>query len=187
MKLRFLTVAGTLLFAVLVIFFLLIYPPRQRAIISPRQTLQIKNTWQLIDIWRQKGAKGRTALVFMRDLNWKTAQELTTASSYIDQALRLGIIRNACIVLSDSGFSTLHYSLAKKQQDSPLMTTKEGVAILYEAGRLDVIPLSKFVPPKEEPLLVLEPAAFTPQEWQNINRMLNSGQLSSDLLIILGL
>lgn len=185
MNQRFLTLAGALLFTVLVILFLLIYPPRQRSIISPRQIMQIKNTGQLVDIWNKKGAKGRTTLLFMRDLNGETAQELTVVNNYVDQALRLGIIRKGCLVTPDSHFKQFYQTLFSRALPSPILVTDEGFAMLYEAGRLDVIPLSKFVPPKEEPLLVFEPASFTPLEWQNINRMLNTGQLSSDFIAII--
>lgn len=148
--------------------------------------MQIKNIEQLAAIWSLKGAKGRNLLLFTRTLNGKTEQELQLENNYIDRALRLGIIRSACMVVSDSELPSIYRSLANKQMLYPLMTTKNGFALLYEAGRLDVIPLSEFIPPQEKPLLVFEPAAFTQVELQNINRMFNSGQLSSDFLTILG-
>lgn len=186
MKQRFITLGGILLFAVSVIVFLVAYPPQQRTFISPRQIMQINNTEQLVDIWSFKGAKGRNVLLFTRNLNGKAKQVPTFENNYIDRALRSGIIRSACMVVSDTEFSAMYRSLYNKQLPSPIMTTQTGFALLYEAGRLDVIPLSKFIPPKEVPLIVFEPAAFTQGELQNINRMFDTGQLSSDLLIILG-
>lgn len=186
MKQRFITLGGILLFAVSVIVLLVAYPPQQRTFISPRQIMQINNTEQLVDIWSFKEAKGRNVLLFTRNLNGKGELSPTFENSYIDRALQRGIIRSACMVVSDIEFPAMYRLLANKQLRSPLMTTKNGVAMLYEAGRLDIIPLSKFIPPKEVPLIVFEPAAFTQGELQNINRMFNTGQLSSDLLIILG-
>lgn len=186
MKRRTLTLSSILLFAVSVIVFLATYPPQQRTFISPRQTMRINNTDQLVDIWSFKGAKGRSVLLFTRNLNGKAEPAPTLENSYIDRALRRGIIRSACMVVSDSEFSAMYISLFNKQLPSPIMTTQTGFALLYEAGRVDVIPLSKFIPPEEEPLIVFEPAAFTQGELQHINRMFNTGQLSSDLLTILG-
>lgn len=155
-----------------------------RVFVDPPQRESVQNTHAIVEKWAHRGIKGRIAVIMTRTFSGDPTLETTLDNMYLGQALQLGILRKAYMVVPDSQFPKFYSSVSLMKTPSPLKATTDGFALFFESGRIDVIPISKFIPPKESVVIVLD-AGLSHDTLAPLLLLLDTGQLSSDLIVTL--
>lgn len=177
----------TLFFGTLVWVFT--YGPANRTFVVPHKAVEVRSTRELDGLWRKSGVHGRIAVIFGVHLNGVFQHSQIPGNDYLDGAMRHGIVRTAYFIVPDADYS--HFVseiMADRALLSPPMKTDTGDLLLHEAGRVYIIPFSKYVPDPgaEKVLVVIEPAVWAQQEQLRIDGLIKSGQLASDLTVFVG-
>ncbi|TAN38696.1 MAG: hypothetical protein EPN25_13310 [Nitrospirae bacterium] len=158
----------------------------------PAKTVTLHSAQEVNDLWHSSGVHGRRAVIFTRHLNKIFSPVLINAFpeiNYLETAMRHGIVRTAHYIVPDRIWLEVYEEiLANTVLVIPPKKTAVGFLLLHERGDIHVVPFSEYIPDheREKALVVIEPAAWTPQEQSRINGFIRSGQLTSDLTVIIG-
>lgn len=178
---RVLTLAViTLVFAATVIF-LNQYGPAQRSFASPPAVLLAESTAQIARAWETTGVKGRIAICFTRYLNAVEAKE-STDFKVTEISMEKGVLRKVFHIPPDASWPEISGALSKRYDMRP---TTDGFVGIFNYGRVYITPLSRFSGVTEKALVIIEPKVWTNRELIQIAEKLKSGDISSDLVIII--
>ena len=174
-----------LFFVVLIGTFL--YGPTRRIFAEQSRTVTVWSAGEIDDLWHASRVHGRVAVLFTRHLNNQFSGMAFPEIDYLDTAMRQGIVRKAYYVVPDEFWKQVDIETRgwREYIVEPIVT-ECGLLILHEGGRIHVLPLSKYIPEQEKSLVVYEPAIWTQQERNRIEGFIRSGQLATDLSIIVG-
>jgi hypothetical protein len=109
---------------------------------------------------------------------------MNTSDEYLELALRHGIVRAGYQVVPDSAWQQVYAAHHARQMPTPPRISDSKIALLLEAGRVQIMPLSHFWPFTEKALVVMEPAAWSPDERSRILGLLQSGRLATDFIVL---
>lgn len=189
MPFRSATIAAIMLFFFSILIGAFAYGPAKRTFVIPSKTVTVRSASELNDLWHSSGVHGRIAVIFTRHLNHQFSGMTFPETDYVDKAMRHGIVRKAYFVVPDSAWKNvvIEYRGRLEYIVEPIVTDT-GFMILHEGGRIHVMPLSKYIPElgQEKALVVIEPSVWTQQEQARIDGFIRSGQLASDLIVIVG-
>ena len=164
------------------------YGPSKRRYIIPDRTVTVHTAAELDALWHSAGAHGRIAVLFARYLPKKSDGFFFPEIDYLDIAMNHGIVRTAYYVVPDRAWvEAVADNLANPSLIVQPKITDTGYMLLHEGGRIHVVPLSKFIPEQEQEkaLVVIDPALWTEQEQSRINGFIRSGQLTTDLVVVI--
>lgn len=188
MPFRSVCIAAIILFFFSILGGTFFYGPARRTFVVPDKIVAVRSAPELDDLWHASGVRGRIAVLFTRHLNHQFSGIAFPEMDYLDRAMRHGIVRRAYYVVPDIFWQMtvlehrerMEYILDPKATDT-------GFMILHEGGRIHALPLSKYIPEldDEKALVVLDPAVWTAQERSRIDGFIRSGQLPSDLVVII--
>ena len=162
------------------------YGPSKRKFVEPRQSVTVPSAQALTQLWDSTGVHGRVAVIFARHLNQQFSGGSFPEMDYLDKAMRRGLVRKAYYIVPDRAWpQVVSENIAgMRELIVPFKTTDAGFTLLHIGGRINVMPLSKYIPEGTEPVLtVLEPEAWSPQEQFRINTLFSSGLLTADLQV----
>ena len=165
------------------------YGPARRTFVIPDKTVTVRSASELDSLWHSSGVHGRVTVIFARHLKLLSLGSSFPDGSYLDYAMRRGIVRKAYYVVPDSFWSEIvSVNMMTGALIVPLKVTDTGFLLLHEGGRIHVMPLSKYIPEpdREKALVVIDPALWTKQELARIDGFIRSGQISSDLKVVVG-
>ena len=174
--------ACILAFACGVLFFSFAYGPHRRTYAAPPRVVDVENEAEIYRLWNSAGLKGRIVILFSSSLNAQVG--MNTSDDYIELALRHGIVRTVWQVVPDGAWPRVFAEDLDRQMPSPVKVTDTNFAMLLEAGRINVTPLSKFWPMDEKVVIVVEPDAWSLEERAHIARLMSSGRLATDLVLV---
>jgi len=186
MPYRNITIPAIVLLFVGTVIWTFTYGPVRRGFVSPEKTVTLHSAGEIEDLWESTGVRGRTAVIFARHLNLPALGSSYPDGSYLDTAMRHGMVRKAYYVVPDRVWPETA-SLQKTAGGvlmAPPQVTRSGYFLLHEGGRIYVMPLSKYNPIKEKALVVIESAAWSPEEHLKIDHLFRLGLLSTDLMIV---
>lgn len=168
--------------AVLALLYLFFYGPSRRVYAPSVRTVHLSDPADILHLWKENGVKGRLAIVFTRRLNAEESNPDGLTGKYLETALQHGIVRSVIHVVPDSAWSEVDRNLAN---NPAVMRTPSGFVLLYDEGRVLVIPLSKFEPVPEQALVVIEPSVWSADELHFLSRMVAERQIPADVLTLL--
>lgn len=183
MNTRTIILTCSLTFTIAVLIGMYYYGPSRRIFVVPNRVHQVAAPPEILEEWEAAGIKGRIAVVFTRRLNASEPNTDWAEKQYLQQAMHRGIVRKVFHVVPDASWGEISRNLAGHR------ITSAGILLLYDEGRVLVTPLSKFRQYYrtigEKVLAVLEPTIWTAPEWTEINALVNSSPLSTDMLTLL--
>ncbi|MDO8282431.1 MAG: hypothetical protein Q7U10_07395 [Thermodesulfovibrionia bacterium] len=180
------SITAIMLFFFCVLVWTFTYGPAKRSFIIPDKTVAVKSAEDIDSIWHSSGVHGRVAVLFTRHLNRQFSGIAIPETDYLDRAMRHGIVRTAYHIVPDIFWSEVVLEIMARQElIVPLIATDTGYIFLHEGGRVHVMPLSKYIPGQEKALVVIEPGVWTQKEDSRIDGFIKSGQLSTDLVLII--
>jgi hypothetical protein len=141
----------------------------------------VVSSTQLEQLWQNSGVKGRTLVTFTRYLN-ATESKDTKEIEATERAMEKGIIRRVFHIVPDHVWNEVSKNLSGRVGMRP---TPEGFIGIFEYGRVYILPLSRFSPPTEKSLLVVEPKIWSKAELDKIIANLQSGELAADLVAVI--
>ena len=177
----FLCSAIVLFFLGVIVFTQFYYGPSRRVHVSPPRVVSVDSGMQLEQVWQTSGVRGRTLVTFTRYLNAKETKDSKDAD-VTERGMQQGIIRRVFHVVPDSSWRDVSTTLAERKGMRP---TSDGYIGIFEHGRVYIIPFSRFIPPSETSLLVIEPRVWTEPEQAKMITELKSGHLAADLMVII--
>lgn len=171
-----LLVAGALVFS-------LGYGPLSRKFVTPPRCEVAESPAEIARLWTSSRVKGRVAVLFTRRLNGEVVgKEVETAVKYLEDAMQHGMVRTVYHVVPDTAWGEVAEKLSRMPGVRPI---ESGFAILFGAGRVHVLPLSRFAPIREKALVVVAPAEWTTEEFGVIANLIKQQRVSADLLTVL--
>ncbi len=185
MPYRTVVTALVILFLVAVIAGTFSYGPSKRKFVEPRQSVTVPSAQALTQLWESTGVHGRIVVIFARHLNQEFSGGSFPEMDYLDKAMRRGLVRKAYYIVPDRAWpQVVTENIARRELIVPLKTTDAGFTLLHIGGRINVMPLSKYIPEGIETVLtVLEPEAWSPQEQFRIDTLFSSGLMTADLQV----
>ncbi len=183
------TIPAIALFSLAVFIWTFAYGPARREFISQDKTVTVHSARDIEELWRSSGVHGRVAVVFARHLSRPFPANTFPEMDYLDAAMNHGIVREAYYIVPDRMWTQV---IAESIENPSIIVqpklTDTGYILLHEDGRIYVIPLSKYIPDlgQEKALVVIEPAIWSSEEQSRIDGFVKSGQLTSDLTVIVG-
>lgn len=162
-----------------------LYGPSQRSFVVPGKSETVTSARELDRIWQNSGVRGRIAVIFSRRLQpHKLAQDSFPEYDYLETALRRGVVRAVYHVVPDRDWSQVVSDYLAMEMIVSLKPTDEGFVVLHDGGRINVLPLGKYLPTNtEQTLVVLDRVSWSRDEHSRINAMISSGLLATDLLV----
>jgi hypothetical protein len=173
--------AGIAVFFLSVVAFSFLYGPSQRSFNSTPQVLLAESPGQIAQILDASGVKGRIAICFTRYLNASETMD-SKDPTVTEGAMAKGIFRRVFHVAPDGAWPEISATLLKRNGIRP---TPEGFIGIFENGRVYITPLSRFSRISEKAVVVVEPKVWTSDELKLIAARLKSGNISSDLVVII--
>jgi hypothetical protein len=173
--------AGIVVFFFAVIAFTFLYGPGQRSFSARPQVLSVESTEQIAQTWETAGVKGRIAICFTRYLNALEKKE-SNELKVTERSMEKGVIRRVFHIAPDSAWPEISGALSKR---NGIRLTSEGFIGIFDAGRVYIMPLSRFSQVTEKALIIIEPNVWTKAELMQIAEKLKSGRISTDLLVII--
>jgi len=182
MPYRTLTIPAILLIFLFAVGWSFFYGPAARTYAAPERTMVVGSAAELEEAWRSSGVHGRIAVIVTRHLFPQGPGSGFPETDYLERAMLQGVVREAFYVVPDRVWSNVlleniaggDYIVRPKQ-------TETGYRILHQGGRINLMPLSKFLPVPEESLVVIEPGAWTPDERSRMEHLFRLRLLTSDL------
>ena len=173
--------AGITVFFLAVIALTFLYGPSQRSFNASPQVLLVETNEHIAKVFKTTGVKGRIAICFTRYLNaleGKDSKDLKVTENSMEK----GIIRRVFHITPDSVWPEISNALSKRNGIRPI---PEGYIGIFDNGRVYIMPLSRFSHIKEKALIIIEPKIWTQDELQQIANKLQTGKISSDLVVII--
>jgi hypothetical protein len=158
------------------------YGPSRRVLLSPTRVVEASAPEDIARAWDAAGVRGRIAVQFARRLNAVAPGVDPAQSRYLEEALRRGVVRRVFHVVPDGAWPEVAANIGRMHGQRP---TSLGFALFFDAGRVDVLPLSRFVSVAETALVVVEPSVFAPEERATILRHLEARDVRADLLTVI--
>lgn len=167
--------------------FIFSYGPSTRTFVMPGKTVAVRTSQELDNIWHTAGIHGRIAVLFTRHMNQEFSNNYFPQTDYIDSAFNHGIVRKVYYIVPDRYWADVAFENSQNRAVvTPLKITDTGFILLHDEGRIQVMPLSKYIPEQEKSLVVIEEGVWDQQEMARINRLIKSRQLETDLLAMVG-
>lgn len=186
MPFRSVSITAIMLFFFGTLVWTFAHGPAKRSFVIPDKTVAVQSALEVNEHLQSSGVHGRIAIIFARRLNQQFSGGSFPERDYLDTALRHGIVRTAYYIVPDSVWSEVAAENLMRTLIVPPKTTETGFIVLHVGGRIHVMPLSKYVPEQEKALVIIEPRAWSQKELSRIESFLESGQLASDLTVIIG-
>lgn len=162
-----------------------VYGPMQRTFAAFHRVVSVSSPSEIRQIWDSAGVRGRAAVLFTRHLNGELEGNVFQEDTYIQMAMHRGIVRVVYYVVPDSVWNEVIYENRFSDWILPHKPTASGFAMLFEGGRVNVLPLSRFWPQAgEKALVVLEPAIWSKDDLSHIASLIKSKSLGTDLLAL---
>lgn len=177
------TLACILALSCTVLFFSFTYGPLCRVYATPTQAVVVANEAEIYPLLKKAGLKGRVLLLLSPDLSLQIG--MNTSNESIELAMRHGLVRTAYQIVPDSSWPQVFAANLQRSMPTPPKISESDFTLLLEAGRITVMPLSRFWPLTETVIIVIDPAAWTPDERSYILRLLQSGSLTADFIIMI--
>jgi hypothetical protein len=178
------SLAAVLAFFAGVVGLVSVYGPSRRTAFSPPRVVAVASTGELYELCKASGVKGRRAVVFARHLvPAENPHGDSPEVRPITDLMHQGMVREVFHVLPDGAWAEVERNLP---QVSPYRPRPPGFAAPVDEGRVNVDRLSRFWPAPERAIVVVDPAAWSPTEARSIMGMVQSGQMPTDLLVVLG-
>jgi len=173
--------AGIVIFFFAVLAFTFFYGPSQRQFVASPTVILVDSTAQIADAWEATGVKGRIAICFTRYLNAAESKD-STDMKVVERSMEYSIVRRVYHVTPDVAWPEIQRELSKRYS---MRHTAEGFIGMFNDGRVYIMPLSKFSNLTEKALVIVEPKVWSRDELMQIASKLQSGQISSDLAVII--
>lgn len=188
MPCRIVSIPLILLLCIATIAFTFMYGPSRRTFVEPAKSVTVHSAQELVSLWKSSGMHGRNVVIFARHLNPAFSVSLFPEVDYLESVMHSGIVRKAYFIVPDS---TWNEAVSESLQRASIVlpkTTATGILLLQDGGRIQVIPLSKYIPEQtnEKSLVVIEEGAWTRQDRFRIDNYFRSGLLTSDLVVHIG-
>lgn len=182
MNRRSYTIVTILFFSVGVLSLCLLYGKLRRVFHSPAAVAEVSTSKDIYELWAQTGIKGRTAIMLTRHLNAEHQPKDSPEEQCVRQAMQRGMIRKVFHIVPDNAWQEISATLMKRQA-----TRKESdrFVLLFEEGRVTVMPLSKLAAISETSIIVLEPGIWKEEERVYIQSLIASQKLTTDLMAII--
>jgi hypothetical protein len=140
---------------------------------------------ELENTWLSNGVHGRVAVIFARHLKPQPEGGFPEID-YLERVLNEGVVRKVDLVVPDAILPQFYGEIIKDQKlIVPPHNTNTGMYLLHVGGRINIMPLSKFIPDSEQALVVYEPGVWSYQERSRIEGLIKSKQLATDLQVII--
>lgn len=168
--------------------FTITYGPAKRTFVVPDRTVTVRSAIEIDELWHASRVHGRVAVVFARHLNQQFSGLAFPEMDYLDQAMRHGIVRKAYYIVPDRFWpEVVLENRTRREFIVEPIDTETGLMIFHEGGRIHAMPLSKYIPETEaeKALVILEQQVWTQQELSRIDGFIKTGQLTTDLLVII--
>lgn len=176
----------------IVLFFLgvavwsFMYGPANRTFVVPDKTITVQSLNDVDGLWKASGVHGRIAVIFATHLDLLGLGSSYPIGGYLDNALYHGVVRTAIYIVPDRFWPEIErINTMWRAMIAPFKATDTGFILIHEGGRIQIMPFSKYVPGDEKALVVIEPAIWSEQEQSRINGFIKSGQMVSDLTVII--
>lgn len=168
--------------AALALLYCIFYGPSQRVYTPSETIVSPALSADILQIWKESGAKGRLAILFTRRLNAEEPNAAGLAGNYLQTALQQGIVRSAIHVLPDSAWSEVDRNLSN---NPTVRRTPSGFVLLFDEGRVLVTALSRFKPVAEQALVVIEPSIWSADELRFLGKMVAERDVLTDILAVI--
>jgi hypothetical protein len=176
------TMACIFVFTCVTLFFSYTYGPLCRTYATPPRVVTVENDTGIYQLWKSAGLKGRIVVLLSSKLNAQIGMNIS--NEYMELAMRHGIVRTVYQIVPDSAWPKVFAEDLERQMPTPPKASDTDVALLLEAGRINVMPLSRFWPSAEKAIIVIEPDTWSPDEQSYILRLIQSGKLATDFIVI---
>ncbi|MEW6713861.1 MAG: hypothetical protein AB1306_02060 [Nitrospirota bacterium] len=189
MPFRSVSITAIMIFFFGVLVWTFTYGPARRTFVVPGKTITVQSVSEIDGLWHTSGLHGRIAVIFARHLNLLSLGSSFPDGSYLDNAMYHGIVRKAYYIVPDRFWpEIISLNKMKGALIVPLKPTDTGFIMLHEAGRIHIMPLSKYIPETgdEKALVVLEPRVWPQEEQSRIEGFIKTGQLITDLMAVVG-
>jgi len=173
--------ALVIIFFIAVIAFTFFYGPSQRQFVASPTVLLVASSAEIADAWQAAGVKGRIAICFTRYLNAVESKE-STEVKVVERSMEYSIVRRVYHITPDVAWPEIQRELSKWYS---MRRTSEGFIGIFDDGRVYIMPLSRFSNLAEKVLVIVEPKVWSRDELMQIARKLQTGQISSDLVIVI--
>lgn len=168
-------------FFISAVLFSYLYGPDVRSFTSSPKILAVESTEEIFQAWETSHVKGRVAICFTRYLNSLESLE-SKGLKTTELSMQKGILRKVFHIPPDNSWPEISEELSKRNYMRP---TVEGFIGIFNYGRAYIMPLSKFTQVTEKALVIVEPKVWTSGELTQIAEKLQSGKISSDLLVVI--
>jgi hypothetical protein len=158
------------------------YGTSRRVLVSPARVVEASAPEDIARAWDSAGVRGRVAVQFARRLNAVAPGADPAQSTYLEEALRRGVVRRVFHVVPDGAWAEVSANISRMHGQRQ---TALGFALFFDAGRVDVLPLSRFARVDEPALVVVEPAVWTHDELADIVQHVRGGDVRADLLAVI--
>jgi len=189
MPFRSLNITAIILFFFGVLVWTFTYGPAKRTFVVPDKTITVQAVSEIDGLWHSSGLHGRIAVIFAHHLNLLSLGSSFPDGSYLDNAMYHGIVRTAYYIVPDRFWSEIvSLNMMAGELIIPLKPADTGFIMLHEAGRIHIMPLSKYIPEQdqEKALVVLEPRVLSQKELSRIDGFIKTGQLATDFIAVVG-
>lgn len=181
-------IRAIILLSFCVIVWTFAYGPAKRKFVLPDKVVTLRSAYELDSLWHTSGVHGRVAVLFARHMSQPFSLKTFPEMDYLDSAMNHGIVRTAYYIVPDRMWTEV---IANNVENPSLIVQPKIIdpgyyILLHEGGRIHVIRFSKFIPEQEgeKSLVVIEPAIWDSEEQGRIEGFIKSGQISSDLTVI---
>lgn len=161
------------------------YGPVRMIYASPEETVTVHSIDEIGELWKSSGVHGRIAVIFAHHLNLLSLGSSYADGSYLDTAMRHGIVRKAYYIVPDRFWDRTAAIMSMRDAFmAPTQVTDQGFFLLHEGGRIYVNPLSK--PPRfrEKALVVIDRTSLSSEDLSKIDHLFRIGLLSTDLMAV---
>lgn len=183
MRYRTTVIALTLAFSCAVLLLSFTYGPFSRVYATPPRAVTVDTDSAIYPALKSAGLKGRILILFTPLLSPQIGTNTSTES--IELAMRHSLFRTVYQVVPDSAWPKVFSQNLVRPMPTPPKISDTDVTLLLEAGRITVMPLSRFWPVEENVVVIIDPAAWTPDERAHILRLMQSGNLATDFVVII--
>jgi hypothetical protein len=160
----------------------LAHGPSRRVMAAERRCAGVVSSEEILEAWRSAGVRGRVAVLFSRRLNGDPGPGDPAGIRYLEDAMQHGLVREAHHLVPDGAWAEVEGNLSRMFGARPM---PGGFVLPFGAGRVYVLPLSRFAPVPERALVVLAPGDWSASDQAAVVGLLGSGQVSADLLSVL--
>ncbi len=179
---RYLNSICILVISLTVVIFFHQYGKYCRIFIHPYRIVQVASTTELYNLFESSGVRGRILIILSRKYILGEHEYVSPAVKEIERAVQHGIVRKIYNIIPDDSWPEINWNLSLV---SNYWKTASGFAGAFEDWRVNVVPYSRFIPPEEKSLVVVDPQVFTTKEYEQIALRIKNGNLNADIIAII--